>query len=180
MNTAAAQATFANSRSARIDSSYLTSFSDQNDTVSNSSAVLDGDISTIYGSINASCWIGIDIGTDLAILIQRIRYFPTLNWNNVANMLLEAVFEGSSDKTNWNSLGLADSTIHVGWNTLEVAAQLSYRYLRMRHNSTSQCNIAEVEVYGQVYTNATISLTSQPVTVTYKDGYNSINFANAL
>lgn len=81
---------------------------------------------------------------------------------------------------NWSKLGSADSKIHMGWNTLEVEASLAYRYIRLQHNSTSQCNIAEMEFYGKVLTIVSASPTSQFATVTYKDGYNSLSFSNAL
>jgi hypothetical protein len=46
------------------------------------------------------------------------------------------------------------------------------------HNSTSQCNIAEIQVYGIVYSGIKIaSLAAQPSDVVYEEGFNSITLA---
>lgn len=76
----------------QINLGEVTFFSDQNSTVSNVTAAFDGLINTIYGSPNAQCWIGIDIGSGLYASINRIRFFPYLMWANTANYTLAATF----------------------------------------------------------------------------------------
>jgi hypothetical protein len=80
----------------------------------------------------------------------------------------------------WTSLGSPDSSAHSGWNTFEVQLNTSFRYIRMRHNSSSQCSLAEMELYGKVVTSVSVSPSSHLAAVTYKDGYNSYSFNNAL
>jgi len=63
-------------------------FSDQTDLLSNVSFAFDGQIKTIYGSPNTQCFIGIDIGVGLNAKINRIRFFPYLDWANAANYTL--------------------------------------------------------------------------------------------
>jgi len=75
-----------------INMGQLTYFSDQNASISNVSAAFDGLINTIYGSPNVQCWIGMDIGNGLYAYIQRIRFFPSLQWSNTANYILYATF----------------------------------------------------------------------------------------
>lgn len=128
----------------KIDPSQLTTFSDQNGTSSSSSAVLDGNENTVYISPNTICWIGLDLGANLALNLSRIRYFPSMSWDNVVSELYQAVFESSNDMINWTELGIANSDAHTGWNSIEVQSNIAYRYIRMRHNSTSQCSLAEM------------------------------------
>ena len=40
----------------------------------------DEDYSTMYDSLNNICFIGVDIGIGLGVLLTRIRYFPNNNW----------------------------------------------------------------------------------------------------
>ena len=80
----------------------------------------------------------------------------------------------------WTILGSVDSSAHSGWNTLQVELNTSFRYIRMRHNSSSQCSLAEMEIYGKIVTTVPLSPSSHLANVTYKDGYNSYSFKNAL
>lgn len=127
-----------------IDLSKLTFFSDQNASISNVSATFDGLINTIYGSNNIQCWIGIDIGSGLYAIINRIRFFPFLMWANTANYTLYAEFQGSNDNITWTTLGVIDQTVHSGYNTIMSLSSSPFRYIRFNHNSTSKCNLAEI------------------------------------
>lgn len=56
-----------------------------------------------------------------------------------------------------------------------------YRYIRFHHNSTSQCNIAEFQLFGITYSSTVIAdITSQPSSVVYSDGFNSITLPNQV
>jgi hypothetical protein len=39
--------------------------------------------------------------TNLQATIDRVRFFPNLEWMNTASMLLGAVFEGSNNNVDW-------------------------------------------------------------------------------
>lgn len=80
----------------QLDLSTATFFSDplasDASAPTNVSAAFDGSIKTIYGSLNAACWIGIDVGQGLAVSVNRFRFFPYLSWTNTANKILDATF----------------------------------------------------------------------------------------
>ena len=160
-----------------LDLSATTFFSD----VTNNSNVglsFDGLSTTYYSSPNPVCWIGIDFGSVSSASISRIRFFPNLNWFNTAAILLDATFEGSNDGNTWTNLATIDQTIHSGWNILASSQTTPYRYIRFAHKNVSQCNIAEIELYGIIYSNANPSdLTSQPSDIIYEDGYNTYTFS---
>jgi hypothetical protein len=52
----------------------------------------DGDHSTMYNSSNLSCFVGVDIGEGLGVLLSRIRYFPNNNWQISANYIKGGAF----------------------------------------------------------------------------------------
>lgn len=163
----------------QLDLSRSVLFSDQN--ISNITASFDGKTSTYYGSPNPICWIGIDIGQGLSALVDRVRFFTNLDWINAANMILSAKFEGSNDQTTWTTIGTVDQTVHNGWNVIVTTGSPAYRYIRFLHNSTSQCNLAEVQLFGVVYSSTNVaSIVSQASQVTYNDGLNSIAVSQGI
>lgn len=76
--------------------------------------------------------------------IRRIRYFPTMEWTVVGEYLKGAVFEASNDDSTYTEIGRVDETVHSGWNSLLVETSANYRYVRMSHDSTSGCKLAEI------------------------------------
>lgn len=174
--TTLSQSTYNLAKTELLDLSMATYF---NDVTTNAKVGLsfDGLSTTYYSSPNSACWIGIDFGTSSSASISRMRLFPNLNWVNTASKLLDATFEGSNDGNSWNTLATVDQTIHSGWNTLASSLTTPYRYVRFAHNNASKCNIAEIELYGIVYSNSNPSdLTSQPSDIVYEDGYNTYTF----
>jgi hypothetical protein len=139
--TTLTQSTYNIAKTDLIDLTPTTFFSD---TASNSnvSSTFDGSISTYYGSSNSACHIGIDFGSGIWASISRVRLFPSLDWANTANKILDAKIEGSNDMTAWSTLAAVDQTIHSGWNTLASSSSNTFRYVRFAHSSISQCNIA--------------------------------------
>lgn len=109
---------------------------------SNVSAAFDGEITTIYGSSNPECWIEVDVGAGLQAVVDRVRFFPFLDWVNTANYTLDGVFEASNDDKTWTLIGKIDQTVHSGWNVIRSITKNSFRYFRFRHTSQSQCNLA--------------------------------------
>ena len=78
-------------------------------------------------------------------------------------------------------LGKVDQTVHSGWNVVASVNNNTYRYIRFSHNSTSQCNIAEFQLFGITYSSATVaSITSQASNVVYSDGFNSVTLASQV
>lgn len=179
--TKATQDKFKLQQVALLNLSQFTFFSDQNSSVSNVSAAFDNLINTIYGSPNTQCWIGVDAGPSLQISVSRIRFIGNLNWNNLIKYTLYAVFQGSNDQTQWNDLGKIDQTAHIGWNTIISGDTTPYRYIRFSHNSTSNCQLAEIQLYGIVSSTIAVPSTiSVPSDILYVDGANNKSFGGAL
>ncbi len=65
----------------------------------------DNDHTTMYDSNNNDCYLGVDIGENLAVLLTRIRYFPNYKWPISSLMIKGAKFQGSNDKITWLDLG---------------------------------------------------------------------------
>lgn len=103
----------------------------------------DGQHSTIYGSNNAVCSVGVDIGVNLGVQITRIRYFPNPQWNIAYQYIKGANIQVSNDNTTWTTIATVDQTVHAGWNSFMISNTNIYRYVRFLHSSLSKCNIAE-------------------------------------
>lgn len=124
------------------------------DTAVNINLAVDSNTNTFYNSnSNSSCYVGVDFGVDTVANISSISYMGNPNWAITSNMLTEAVFEGSNDQFSWSTIFTIDNTVHMGWNYWlnPNPAAVVYRYIRFRHNSTSQCQLAEIAFVGQVY-----------------------------
>lgn len=74
--------------------------------------------------------------------VTRIRYFPYYKWDVVARFITGARIEGSNDGVAYVKIGEVDQTAHAGWNTLQLTPTTSYRYIRLKHNNTSNCTIS--------------------------------------
>jgi hypothetical protein len=178
--TAASQAAFNLQKVGLIDGSTFVLSSDQPANVTNVTAAFDGLVNTVYGSPQQVCWIGIDVGQGLQAAVNRFRFFPLISWANTVNYTLGAVFEGSNDQSTWTSMGSVDQTAHSGWNVITSKVSTPFRYFRLRHTNQSQCNIAEIQVFGIVYSSQNISTTSQLSDVVYNDGFNSKAFTGVI
>lgn len=78
-------------------------------------------------------------------------------------------------------LAKVGQTVHSGWNVIASKDTTPYRYLRFSHNSTSQCNIAEFQVFGITYSSTVVSnLALKSSDVVYSDGFNSITLTNQV
>lgn len=119
-------------------------FTTISDTPSAASLTFDGTHSTSYFSTGATCYVGIDVGAGLVLQATRIRYFPYSRWAVAANYLFGSIFEGSNDNSVWKTISTVAQDVHAGWNTIQVKATNTYRYLRFRHTSVSQCRLAEL------------------------------------
>ena len=138
--TTNSQSTFMLEKVGLIDTKAFVVDSDALST--NSSAAFDGLSTTFYGSTHATCFIRMSLTANLQATIERVRFFPNLNWMNTARMLLNAVFEGSNDGIAWTNIGTADQTVHSGWNIIKSKTSTPFKFIRFAHTSDSMCNIA--------------------------------------
>jgi len=160
-----------------LPTSQFTIYSDQVSS-SSASASFDGLVNTFYSSPNTECYIGLDAGVGVQASISRISFFPSLNWANVAQVILYSSFQGSNDQLKWDTLVTVDQTVHTGWNIFASNNITPYRYIRFVHNSTSKCSLAEIKLYGILYSTMDVNLSSQLANVTYNDGFNTKTFVN--
>jgi hypothetical protein len=124
-----------------------------------------------------------DIGVGMQAKIDRFRFFPFLGWKNTVKYTLGSIFEGTNGNpanATWTTLGTFDQTIHSGWNVIRSSSSAPFRYIRYRHTSQSQCNMAEIQLYGIVLSSQTPNLSGQSATVIYNDGFNTKSFNNTL
>jgi hypothetical protein len=164
-----------------LPNSQFTFISDQSDTFATPAFAFDSLVNTTYNSSNGLCWVGVDAGINMQMRIDRIRYFGNLSWTNVAQYILYSVFEGSNDLNSWTVLGQVDQTVHTGWNTLISKSSLPFRYIRFSHNSTSKCQLAEIQLYGILYSSANLTSTDSYLSdIVYIDGFNNKTFTNAI
>jgi hypothetical protein len=119
-------------------------FSIISDNASQQSNAFDSLHGTVYSSLASACFIGIDVGPALWLNLTRIRLFPNSQWFIVADYLLGATIEASTDGSHYDVLATIDSTIHTGWNILSFSLGQNYRYFRFAHTSASRCQLAEL------------------------------------
>lgn len=78
------------SKPKKIDPKYFTIFGESSST--NASAAFDDSTRTIYGSGAAICYVGVDVGFGLSIVLDMVRFFPMIDWVSAYNYLESAVF----------------------------------------------------------------------------------------
>lgn len=62
-----------------------------------------------------------------------------------------------------------------------MSTSTNYRYIRLRHDTTSGCKLAELQIYGVLYNDLTVSsITSFQTDVVFVDGYNQYTWTNAV
>ena len=84
------------------------------------------------------------MGAGKKVKINRIRFFPYDKWTIASEKLQGAVIEASNDNTNYFELHEVDQTVHAGWNSHMPTTSTPYRYIRIKHNTDSNCKIAEL------------------------------------
>lgn len=148
---------------------------------SNSDAAFDYNHGSFYSSTNSVCFIGLDAGVGKVVKVTRIRYFPYYKWTIAANFIKGAVFEGSLDGTTYTQIATVDQTVHAGWNSIQLSAVAYYRFIRLKHTSTSGCKLSEFEVNGLVFNDLVVAdYTDFTTNAQFWDGHNSYDFAGAI
>ena len=56
-------------------------------------------------------------------------------------------------------------------------SSVAFRYVRFVHNSNSQCNLAEMQLFGIIYSDLTPTLDSFTSFVVYRDGFNAVKWS---
>lgn len=122
------------------------------DTPKSQGKINDDKTETAYESAsNGDCWVGFDLGVGYKRTLFRIKYFVNRKAIDPAQ-LIGAVFEGSTDNVTYNTIASIGGNVHRGWNDWSTKNPLStiYRYLRMRHNTSSNCKVSELVFYDAI------------------------------
>ena len=90
--TPKSQSEFNLKKTALLPGSQFTYFSDKPDLATIPSYAFDSLVSTTYISPNQLCWVGVDAGVGMQVKLDRIRFFGSLSWTNVAKAILHSVF----------------------------------------------------------------------------------------
>lgn len=98
--------------------------------------------SSYYSSTAAVCYIGLDVGVGRVVNVGMVRYFPYYKWAIAAMYIKGAVIEGSTDGTAYTTIATIDQTVHSGWNSIKTTLTQNYRYIRLKHTSTSGCKLS--------------------------------------
>jgi len=127
--------------------------------------------------------VGVDVGANMLASVSRFRFFTNIAWTEAIRMLIDGKFQGSNDRTDatsWVDLAVIAQTVQIGWNTFASTSTTPYRYFRFAHTSQSKCNLAEIQFFGILYQDITVSLTEQASSVVYNDGFNVETFTPAI
>jgi hypothetical protein len=139
---------------------------------------------TVYTSSNSFCYIGLDFGADAQANITKIRYVPNTAWITLSRIFNGAAFKGSNDGTTWTTIFAIDpQQVHTGWNVwLSLSQSTVYRYVRFEQNGgSSQCQLAELEVTGTIYSTTPYSPTINcDIEILFNDPSQTITLSGAV
>jgi len=102
---------------------------------------IDGDITTFPDLDGNPPITGIDLGVGNARVISKIKYYPRAD---LPYRMVNGVFQGSNDGTNYVTLYTVTTTPSVDWHEVSITDTTAYRYLRYIGDYG---NIAEMEFY---------------------------------
>ena len=91
-----------------------------------------------------------DFGSELIGRVSSVKYFMNRMTDKVTNFVGKLMFQGSNDNSTWEDIFTADIYIREGWNTYTPSSSLKYRYYRFYANSSSSCQVAEIQLMGNI------------------------------
>lgn len=121
----------------------------QNNPATTIAAAFDGDVTTFVDGLNASGYLGYDLGANVKAQVKRIRYYPRAG--NAAR-LTGARLYGTNDAS---LVGTTNGTLlwtitlpAYSWNEAVITDTASYRYVYL-YFAAGNMNINELEIYGK-------------------------------
>ena len=151
------------------------------DTPSKQTKAMDGKSETNYESTaTGDCWIGLDLGAKYKRSLFKIRYH--INRKVIdPSLFIGATFEGSNDNATYTPIASVGGKVHRGWNDWSLKHPLGtiYRYVRMRHNSTTACKISEIRFYDMTLMEVSTS-TSYKVDAEFFDGHHTTSWSQIV
>jgi beta-galactosidase len=107
---------------------------------------LDGSLSTYFDPSNANAWVGIDLGTNMARAVSKLRYAPRSGYES---RMVGGVLQGANQASFSDAVTLytITNTPADGYTAQFPTNTAAFRYLRYLTASANWCNLAELEFY---------------------------------
>lgn len=107
---------------------------------------LDGNLNTFFDPSNSSAWVGVDLGTNIARAICKIRYAPRSGYES---RMVGGIFQGANqpDFSDAVALYTITNTPSGGFTAQFPTNTTAFRYLRYQAPVNNWGNLAELEFY---------------------------------
>ncbi len=107
---------------------------------------LDGNLNTFFDPSNANAWVGIDLGTNIARTICKIRYAPRAGYES---RMVGGTFQGANQPDFSDAVPLYTITNIPpdGFSACFPTNTTAFRYLRYLTAPGNWCNLSELEFY---------------------------------
>jgi fibronectin type 3 domain-containing protein len=129
-----------------------------NDPTTTKAAAMDGNLNTFFDANQTDgAWVGLDLGPDIAGLVTQISFAPR---SNIPQRMIGGIFQGANapDFSDAVALYTVTASPSPGMLTSQPVSNISYfRYLRYLSPNGGSGDVAEVNFFGQVKHNQTIT-----------------------
>ena len=140
-----------------------TSGSFNNNSATTIAAARDGNLSTYFdANVVTGAWVGIDLGTDSSAVVSYVGFAPRASFQS---RMVNGVFQGANKADFSDAVTLTTITTAPPYSvitTQTVSNTATYRYLRYLGPTNGSCNIAELQFWGQMRKNQTITFNAIP------------------
>jgi uncharacterized protein YjdB len=104
----------------------------------------DANTNTFFApGVNTNGVAQLDLGTSLTGKLTMLRFYPRSNY---AYRMVNGVFQGSNDGTQWTTLYTVSANPTAGWNSVTITDATYYRYFR--YFQANLADVAEIEFRG--------------------------------
>jgi autotransporter-associated beta strand protein len=140
-----------------------TSGSFGNNTATTKAAAMDGNLNTYFdANVVTGAWVGIDLGTDSSAVVTQVGFAPR---SNLPARMVGGVFQGANkaDFSDAVTLATVSTAPTAGVITMQTTSNTgTFRYLRYLGPANGSCNVAEIQFWGQMRKNQTITFSAIP------------------
>ena len=112
----------------------------------------DSSTTTKFVSTNDSnCYVQASFEAGKVGRLEKVRFFMAKMLDKTTNYVGKLKFQNSSDQTTWGDVWTADVYLSEGWNNIDLSSASShYQYYRFFAENKEACQIAEIELIGNV------------------------------
>lgn len=105
----------------------------------------DGNTNTFFApDVNTNSLAQLDLGTTLTGKLTTLRFYPRPSF---AGRMVNGVFQGSINGSNWTTLYTVSSTPTAGWNSVQMSDATFYRYFRY-FQANNFADVSDIEFWG--------------------------------